>query len=242
MRYVCTECQTASAVAESYGARYTFGYLNASMSVQFKMVSMCREKPIYALPRLPDVSPTLPLKQFQCLIDDGPLSSFEGRSSNAFSFHASLLQAIDGVISVALRPQVMSQAPQYFRSSEKHPTCESCFPAIVSARSFPFTPACLGQYIHRSFRRWMSTSDTIQSGLPIPLFSFCSKLIESCQSVDMTFFLCFFAYFGGGGYGWGRVLVLNCSGRSVVGRSFLQPLSEKRRKKKNVIGVGFRKT
>ena len=128
-------------MAESYGARCTFGYLNASMSVQFKMVSMCREKPIYALPRLPDVSPTLPLKQFQCLIDDGPLSSFEGRSSNAFSFHASLLQAIDGVISVALRPQVMSQAPQYFRSSEKHPTCESCFPAIVSARSFPFTPA-----------------------------------------------------------------------------------------------------
>ena len=36
--------------------------------------------------------------------------------------------------------------------------------------------------------------------------------------------------------------MLNCSGRSVVGRSFLQPLSEKRRKKKNVIGVGFRKT
>ena len=36
------------------------------------------------------------------LIDDGPLSFFQGRSSSAFSFHASLLQAIDGVMSLAL--------------------------------------------------------------------------------------------------------------------------------------------
>jgi len=34
------------------------------------------------------------------LTDDGPLSSFQGRSSNASSFHASLLQAIDGVMSL----------------------------------------------------------------------------------------------------------------------------------------------
>ena len=32
------------------------------------------------------------------LTDDGPLSSFQGRSSSASSLHASLLQAIDGVI------------------------------------------------------------------------------------------------------------------------------------------------
>ena len=36
---------------------------------QFKMVSMCSEKPICALPRLSEVSPTLPLKQFQCSPD-----------------------------------------------------------------------------------------------------------------------------------------------------------------------------
>ena len=35
---------------------------------------------------------------------------FKGRSSSASSFHASLLQAIDGVMSLALRPQVVSQA------------------------------------------------------------------------------------------------------------------------------------
>ena len=36
--------------------------------------------------------------------DDGPLSSFQGRSSSASSFNASLLQAIDGVMSLALCP------------------------------------------------------------------------------------------------------------------------------------------
>ena len=44
---------------------------------------------------LSEVSPSLPLKWFQCLIDDG-LSSFQGRSSSASSFHAFLLQWIDG--------------------------------------------------------------------------------------------------------------------------------------------------
>ena len=61
------------------------------------------------------------------LIDDGPLSSFQGRSSNASSFHASLFQAIDGAMSSALYPQVVSQAPQHFRSSEKQATREGCF-------------------------------------------------------------------------------------------------------------------
>ena len=100
------------------------------------------------------------------LTDDGPLLSFQGRSSSASSFHASLLQAISGVMFLALCLQVVSQASQHFRSSEKQATCESCFARSLSARSFPFTPACPGQYTHRSFRRWMSTIDTFQSGLP----------------------------------------------------------------------------
>ena len=61
------------------------------------------------------------------LTDDGRLSSFQGRSSSASSFHASLLQAIDGVMSLALCPQAMSQSPQHFRSFEKRATCEGCF-------------------------------------------------------------------------------------------------------------------
>ena len=46
------------------------------------------------------------------LIDDGPLSSFQARSSNGSSFIASLIQAIDDVVSLVLCPQVLSQAPQ----------------------------------------------------------------------------------------------------------------------------------
>ena len=38
-----------------------------------------------------------------------------------------LFQAIDGVMSLDLWPQVVSQASQHFRSCEKPATCESCF-------------------------------------------------------------------------------------------------------------------
>ena len=58
------------------------------------------------------------------------LSSLQGRSSSTSSFHASLLPAIDGVMALALCPQVGSQAPQHFRSSEMQTAC-------LSALSFP---------------------------------------------------------------------------------------------------------
>ena len=96
--------------------------------VQFKMVSMRSERPICAPPRLSEVPPTMPLKRFNIrLIDDGLLSSFQRRSSSASPFHGSLLQAIDGVMSLALCLQVVSQASQHFRSFEKQATCEGCF-------------------------------------------------------------------------------------------------------------------
>ena len=86
-----------------------------------------------------------PLKWFQSSsIHNGPLLSFKGRLSSASSFHASLLQA--------LYPQVVSQAPQHFRSSKKQATCEGCFACQSICSSFPFTLACLGQYTHRSFQ------------------------------------------------------------------------------------------
>ena len=55
------------------------------------------------------------------------LSSFQGRPSSASSIHTSLLQAIDAVMSLALCPQVVSQAPQHFRSYEKQIICNGCF-------------------------------------------------------------------------------------------------------------------
>ena len=47
-----------------------------------------------------------------CRIGDGPLSSFQiqGRLSGMSSFSASLLQVVSGVMSLALGPQVVSQA------------------------------------------------------------------------------------------------------------------------------------
>ena len=121
------------------------------------MVSVRWEKPICASPRLSEVSLTLPLKrcQYSSMIKDGLVSSFEGRSSSASSFHASLPQAIDGVMSLALCPQVVSQAPQHFRSSEKQATCGGCFARqlSLSVRSFPFTPARPRQYTHMSFQK-----------------------------------------------------------------------------------------
>ena len=97
-------------------------------SVQDGIIYICTQKSPYIMQSNPSLRIFLmsPLKQFNNhLIDDGPLSSFERRYFSASSFHASLLQAIDGVMSLALCPQVVSQAPQYFRSFEKKDTCES---------------------------------------------------------------------------------------------------------------------
>ena len=122
------------------------------------------------------------------------ISSFQARFLlSTSSFHTSLLWAIGDVITLALWPQVVSQAPQHFRPVSSSSTFQtfwdaSHLPASLSARSFPFTSACPAQYIHRSFWRWMHVDrchipdDTFQSGLPIPFFTFCGKLIESVRS------------------------------------------------------------
>ena len=72
------------------------------------------------------------------LIDDGPLSSFQGRSSCACSFYVSPPGDRWCDMSLALCPQVVSQAPQHFRSTEKQATCEGCFTrqSICSVISF----------------------------------------------------------------------------------------------------------
>ena len=144
------------------------------------MVPTRSEKPICAPPRLSEVSPTLPLKRLQfSSTDDGPLSSFQVRSAVSSSFNVSLLQEINGVMSLAL----CSQHLNTLDLPRCKPLVKVALPAILSARSFPFTPACLRQYTHRSFRRWMSTIGTLHSGLPMPLFTFCSKLIESVRMI-----------------------------------------------------------
>ena len=97
--------------------------------VQFKMVSIHSETPIIMrfIPSLKFPQRCLWNSSNVHLIDDDPLSSFQGRSPSTSSFHASLLQVIDGVMSLALCQQVVSQAPQHFRSSDKQATCDGCF-------------------------------------------------------------------------------------------------------------------
>ena len=82
--------------------------------------AMRSEKRICAPPRLSEASPALPLKQFLCSSDSRVIASVS-------FFHTSLLQVIDGVVVLALRPLVVSLVPRHFTSSERQATCEVCF-------------------------------------------------------------------------------------------------------------------
>ena len=118
-------------------------------SVQFKVVSMRSEKPICAPPRLSEVSPTLPFKRFQCSSDWRWPSLILSRKifPGISPFHTSLRQAIGGVMSLALCRQVVSQASQHFRSSEKQATCEGCF-ARQSFCSVVSLHSCIFRTVH----------------------------------------------------------------------------------------------
>ena len=92
-------------------------------SVQFKMVSMYSGTPICAPLYFLDVPPMLPSTQFQYSSDW--LWPFSVLLLTPSTFHDSLLRAIDDAMSLAVRSQVVSQAPQHFRSSQS--TCDGCF-------------------------------------------------------------------------------------------------------------------
>ena len=128
------------------------------------------------------------------MIDDGPLSPFQGRSSSASSFHASLLQAIDVVMSLALCSHIIFYCLKLLNTLDlprRKPLVRDALPASLSAWSFPFIPACLGQYNHRSSRRWMSTSDTFQSGFPFHFSLFiASSLKHWSRAKESLAFVC----------------------------------------------------
>ena len=110
--------------------------------------------------------------------DDGPHLSFQGRSSSNSSFHASLLLATDGVMPLALCPQVLSTA-----------TCDGCFtrlstcchfpsqrhvqgstPASLPAQSFPFTAACPAQHACQSTCSVISLHSSMSSAAHLPVY------------------------------------------------------------------------
>ena len=144
-------------------------------TVQFKMVSMCSEKPICAPPRLSEF-PNVVLETVPMFVSLTMTLSrrFNGRSSSASSFHA--IQAIDGERSLALYPQVVSQASQYFRSSEKKATCEGCFArqsvcSLHSGMSWAVHPQEFSKVDvdHRHIPVWGSHS-TFHFNRPVYLF------------------------------------------------------------------------
>ena len=71
---------------------------------------------------------------------------------------------------LALCPQVMSQAPQHFRSSEKQASCGGCFArqSICSVISFHSFHSGMSRAVHvlEEFSRWMPTIDTFRPGPP----------------------------------------------------------------------------
>ena len=94
------------------------------------------------------------------------------------SFQASLLQAVDGVMSLALCPQVGSQASQQFRSSEKQAVREGCF-ARQSICSVVSLHSSMSRAVHpEEFSSVVVDHRHMQFGLSILLLTFCCKLIE----------------------------------------------------------------
>ena len=113
--------------------------------------------------RLSAVSPKLPSKQYQGLVEDRSFPTSEAGMSAAFFFISSFLQAINAVM---LWPVPIQKVL-----------------ASLSTRSFPLTPTCTWQLILRSLccrRRCMAVC---QSGQPIPDPTFCNMFIESVRTV-----------------------------------------------------------
>ena len=152
---------------------------NISRSEIFAMVSSVQDG-IYALGKA-HISQIFPQHSFWNssnvrLIDDDPLSFFHGRSSNASSFHTSLLQ-INGVMSLALCLEVVSQAPQNFRSSETQATCNGCCCCcFLFVCLFVFKPV---YFLHHFPSRWHVQGSIPKGGFECP----CRPLTHSSSVV-----------------------------------------------------------
>ena len=134
------------------------------MLVQFRSV----QDGVHALGKAHDyvlhrVSATVPVFVWTMMA----ISIISRKIIKCFSFHTSLLHAVSGVMSLALCLQVVSQALQHFLRGK--PLVMVNLSTSLCTWSFPFTPACPWQFIHK-FWRWMLNTDTCKSGLPVPFF------------------------------------------------------------------------
>ena len=102
-----------------------------------------------------DVFPMLPSKRFQCSSDSQWPSLVLSRKIVECFLFLTLSPPGDRWCDVlGFVPASMSQTRTSDPPRPKPPAMVA-LPASQSAWSFPITPACPGQYIHRSFRRWL---------------------------------------------------------------------------------------
>ena len=129
---------------------------------------------------LSEVSPTWFSEQFQCCrccccccccYWQGPLTSFQSTPFIAASFCASPLRGVHVVASLALCLQVMSQAPQHFRPSET----QAAFNSWAAHGLF------LRLQVLRDSRPTYTDVECCHLALSFPVFTFCSKLVESVR-------------------------------------------------------------
>ena len=155
-------------------------------SVQFKLY-LCARKCPYALH---PVSQTFPQRCLwnnsnARLIDDGPVYSPFKEDRRALSLPAPNSSRRSTVwCPWLLCPQVVSQAPQHFRSSETQVTCAGCFvpqSVCLVISLHPGLSRAVG-YTQRSFSKVDVDHWHIYASLGFP-FKFCSKLIESAISI-----------------------------------------------------------
>ena len=94
----------------------------------------------------------------------------QGRLPVASSFFAFLLWAVSSVMSLALCPQIVSRAPQHFRSSEVQATCYGCFaPHMQSTWLVIYLDSCMSstvcpeEALKLDVRQWHNLQSCLKS-------------------------------------------------------------------------------
>ena len=127
-------------------------YCSVQLSLRWYL---CTWEGPYVLHPVSAVSSVLLLKWFQYSSDWWwpSLVSFQGRSLSSSSFPASLLQVVDGVMSLALFPPASASSSSTLKIfwDASRLWWLLCLPDCLLGH-FPFTSACPGQYIHGSLQ------------------------------------------------------------------------------------------